>query len=91
MQGIGLGLVICKMIVEKCHGQINFVSNYNKQTTFFFTFESHQYDIDEKCSRFNSINRMIRTKTYVQSIVSVQNDCDPLPMSFEDIYKAIKF
>ena len=37
--GIGLGLVISKQIVEKFNGQIKFYSKYKRGTTFFFTFE----------------------------------------------------
>lgn len=39
LQGIGLGLAISKMIVEKFNGQINFESEYGKGSTFSFTFE----------------------------------------------------
>ena len=39
MNGIGLGLVICKLIVNKFNGQINFISKHGKGTTFYFTFE----------------------------------------------------
>ena len=38
-KGIGLGLVISKLIVQKFNGIINFVSKWKKGTTFFFTFE----------------------------------------------------
>ena len=37
--GIGLGLVISKMIVNKFNGQIDFASIYKEGTTFYFTFE----------------------------------------------------
>jgi len=33
--GMGLGLAICRKIVEQVHGQITFVSDTNKGTTFF--------------------------------------------------------
>jgi signal transduction histidine kinase len=38
-KGIGLGLVISKLIVEKFNGEIHFFSKYKKGTTFFYTFE----------------------------------------------------
>jgi signal transduction histidine kinase len=39
-KGIGLGLVICKMIVEKFGGQIDFKTEYCKGSTFFYTFKT---------------------------------------------------
>jgi K+-sensing histidine kinase KdpD len=38
-QGIGLGLVISRMIVEKFNGKIDFESQHKKGSTFFFSFE----------------------------------------------------
>jgi two-component system sensor histidine kinase BarA len=40
LDGIGLGLVISKLIVEKFNGEINFFSKYNNGSTFFFSFET---------------------------------------------------
>lgn len=45
--GIGLGLVISKMIVNKFCGEIDFTSVYKKGTTFYFTFEHKPYSLDE--------------------------------------------
>jgi signal transduction histidine kinase len=39
VHGVGLGLVICKMIVNKFDGYIDFVSKYKKGSTFFFTMK----------------------------------------------------
>ena len=36
--GIGLGLVISKLIVNKFDGYIDFLSKYRKGSTFFYTF-----------------------------------------------------
>lgn len=41
--GIGLGLVISKMIVNKFNGMIDFNSVYKKGTTFYFTFEHESF------------------------------------------------
>jgi len=38
-QGIGLGLVISKLVVNKFNGEIDFISKYQKGSTFFFSFE----------------------------------------------------
>ena len=42
-QGIGLGLVISKLIVEKFNGTIDFISQYKEGSTFFFSFEIEPY------------------------------------------------
>ena len=42
-QGIGLGLVISKLIVNKFNGVIDFLSKYKKGSTFFFTFQLDQF------------------------------------------------
>ena len=44
VQGVGLGLVICKLIVEKFEGNIDFISKYKKGSTFFFTFKLEETD-----------------------------------------------
>ena len=38
-KGIGLGLVISKLIVEKFNGNIDFISKFKKGATFFFSIE----------------------------------------------------
>jgi two-component system sensor histidine kinase VicK len=38
INGIGLGLVISKMIVEKFGGHIDFFSKYKRGTVFYYTF-----------------------------------------------------
>ena len=47
VDGIGLGLVISKMIVNKFNGEINFMSKYKKGSTFFFTFEHESFSSDD--------------------------------------------
>ena len=37
-KGIGLGLVISKLIVKKFNGCIDFISKFKKGSTFFFSF-----------------------------------------------------
>ena len=37
-EGIGLGLVISKLIIEKFGCKLNFTSQYGKGTTFYYTF-----------------------------------------------------
>jgi signal transduction histidine kinase len=44
--GIGLGLVISKMIVSKFNGFIDFVSKYKKGSTFFYTIEVENFDFE---------------------------------------------
>ena len=38
LKGIGLGLVISKLIVEKFSGYIDFISKFQHGSTFFYTF-----------------------------------------------------
>ena len=38
LKGIGLGLVISKLIVEKFDGYIDFFSEFNRGSTFFYAF-----------------------------------------------------
>ena len=47
VNGIGLGLVISRMIVGKFQGEINFDSTYKQGSTFFFTFEHVEYSDNE--------------------------------------------
>ena len=42
-KGIGLGLVISKMIVDKFNGTINFKSKFNRGSVFFFDFQIEQF------------------------------------------------
>ena len=44
--GIGLGLVISKMIVTKFGGTISFVSKYKQGTIFTFTFNVDEFDLE---------------------------------------------
>ena len=44
MNGIGLGLVISKLLVEKFNGKIDFKSKYKQGTTFFFTWKCDPVD-----------------------------------------------
>ena len=46
LQGIGLGLVISKLIVEKFGGKLKFSSEFGKGSTFYYTFPI--LDIDEE-------------------------------------------
>lgn len=39
LKGIGLGLVISKLIVERFNGCIDFISKFKHGSTFFYTFE----------------------------------------------------
>ena len=43
MNGIGLGLVISKMIVTQFEGTIDFISKYGEGSTFYFTFKLEHF------------------------------------------------
>lgn len=46
-KGIGLGLVISKLIVNKFNGNIDFRSKYKIGSNFFYTFEIDEFEIEE--------------------------------------------
>jgi signal transduction histidine kinase len=48
VSGIGLGLCICKAVVEQFKGKIDFVSEPGIGTTFMFTFQLEGVDLDEE-------------------------------------------
>ena len=45
-KGIGLGLVISQLLVNKFSGQVSFKSEFNRGTTFTFTFETEDFEYD---------------------------------------------
>ena len=45
--GIGLGLVISKLIVTKFNGYIDFYSKHKKGSTFYYTFEVQPIQIEQ--------------------------------------------
>jgi K+-sensing histidine kinase KdpD len=47
-QGVGLGLAVSKLIVNKFNGKIDFISKFRKGSTFFFTFEIEEVDLINK-------------------------------------------
>jgi signal transduction histidine kinase len=42
LKGIGLGLVISKLIVGKFQGYIDFISEHKQGSTFFYTFATEE-------------------------------------------------
>jgi signal transduction histidine kinase len=44
VKGIGLGLAISKLIVQKFKGSIDFISKYKHGSTFFYTFKLCTFD-----------------------------------------------
>jgi K+-sensing histidine kinase KdpD len=47
VRGVGLGLAISKMIVTKMDGHIDFFSDREKGSTFFFTFKVKDFEQSE--------------------------------------------
>ena len=62
-KGIGLGLVITKMIVEKFNGVINFVSKWKKGTTFFFSFETEEFSYLQFKNEVNNKKQIMEFST----------------------------
>jgi K+-sensing histidine kinase KdpD len=48
--GIGLGLVISKLIVNKLGGMIDFFSKYREGSTFFYTIQIEKLDINSSAA-----------------------------------------
>ena len=46
-EGMGLGLVICKMIVEQFGGKIDFTSEFKRGSNFYYDFELEDFQIEE--------------------------------------------
>lgn len=65
IKGIGLGLVICELIVKKFEGEINFKSTFEKGSKFFYSFmlESiDQEDFKHQKRRSGKIEEFKRTE-----------------------------
>lgn len=62
VHGVGLGLVICKLIVKKFGGYIDFISKHKKGSTFFFTFETEPADQNLILERAESSNLSINSR-----------------------------
>ena len=65
--GIGLGLVIAKQIVEQFNGEINVSSTIGKGTTFTFTFQisENEVEIDEKSNQIKQENFMCNSASLI--------------------------
>ena len=66
VHGVGLGLVICKLIVNKFNGQIDFLSKYKHGSTFYFTFEVDDPDIIQPQSRQTLTNVLHEVEPIIQ-------------------------
>jgi hypothetical protein len=91
MEGIGLGLVICKMIVKKFNGKINFVSKYKEGSTFFYSFELEEINPMEDNKSFRQMARII-SKVDLEAIVEKRQKNKSLSFcksNFESIKKIL--
>ena len=61
-EGIGLGLVISQLIVEHFGGSIGFESEYQKGSTFYFTFEIAEIDIEKDQIPRRAENRLSKVE-----------------------------
>ena len=91
VQGVGLGLVICKLIVNKFGGEVDFFSKYKKGSTFFFTFETEEIDIQPIQSRLDTEvaqNNRIMTEnkglSIMQTLLSLEKHKDTRILCIDD-------
>lgn len=76
MHGIGLGLVISKLIVNEFGGSIDFFSKYKRGSTFFFNVPLHsdimriesEINLDSQFIKFNQAKLCINTMQVFQEI-----------------------
>ena len=74
--GIGLGLVISKLIVNQFFGEISFTSKYKKGTTFTYTFElqniTEQHILEEReFKQVEKSNNIINKKKVLKNMTSI--------------------
>lgn len=71
--GTGLGLVICKAIVQSMGGQVGFSSSLGKGSTFFFTIEAPSERIDSPEETFQTNNAIPLVTRELNSILLVDD------------------
>jgi len=80
-KGIGLGLVICKKIVEKFNGVIDFDSVYGQGSTFHFTFEKMPFDESawrrEQRSLLPSLKKPKRASMFTRAVSPAHQASSP--------------
>ena len=76
-QGIGLGLHICKLLVEQFNGSVSCISKYGEGSTFTFTFQLSKTEVNQPFLTRN-INPYIQYEIMkkVPTIMQKQIDLD---------------
>ena len=82
--GIGLGLVISKMIITKFGGTISFQSKYKRGTTFVFTFDLDAFDLEyflqkqnkssHNSQEENKQNKLVKLNELNHTILALDNN-----------------
>jgi len=91
--GIGLGLVICQMIVAKFNGSIGFLSKYKKGSTFHFTFETEEFNHSSEQERIESSNLISKqaSEDALRLFQSFTVNSEPQQTAFQTLVHLLPF
>ncbi len=104
--GTGLGLVICKKLIEQMHGEINLESRINEGSTFWFTLKAQKALAADRCelkfsghniliyeqhqASFLSIKHLLSTWDLNSNLASSEEQLDKIFMKYQNTKQEFK-